>query len=907
MSRPGSSSFVINKRPTVSLFAEYDVLALSLLEKLLANFCRVKIFTDDLKVWQENTVHLAHAKFFSFVSPDAIEELEDSAYTIYVDLFPRDVSRSERFIRNVVKYASQNFIKTLLVLPYFLETENQKKIVTFVKTQVKNEQNFGVVYVGQIVSPRMVMHRGFLMSEVISDLERGDILKVPQNNFEVFPAFATDVARETVKSLFSFGYFGQEVAMYSAKTTFDNFLKFLKHQKKTKGFLSLGVKSVRLPGVDREVQLTKNLESFVPETIEWFDENPEGILSEIKASQVKKREKDEAMRPLIAISPRIKSFLSSRMFLWTVGIIALCLVAPILLLAIGVITLSFSYRLLESGNLTLAESASEISLATTGLSNKETNVLKGFPLLGVPYEEISSTGEIISDVANIATLSVSVAKESENLLKNILGKNSYNISSSSESLSLDLDVLYKDLSFLQGEISNLPPLSSRLIGVALQKIDLTQIRQQVSLGEVVANNLPQLLGVDKQTTYLVLLQNNMELRPTGGFIGSFALLTFDQGKLVDTNVSDVYSADGQLEGHVEPPAAIKNYLGQANWYLRDSNWDPDFPTSATRAEWFLGKEINKSVDGVFGIDLEFVRNLVQVTGPIVLPDFNQTISYSNLYEKTQTEVEENFFPGSQKKTNYLTALTRAILQTLNNPKETLLLGFSKEALSALKERHLQVFVHNQNVQNSISDMGWDGAVMQPVCDGNCYPDWFGLVDANVGVNKANYYINRNEILSVKFDNNYITRMLTVNYQNSANPALGSSGGYKDYLRILVPQGAEFADIQVTVGDKSETSKPEINDIQGRREVGVLVEIPAGQKASIKFIWQNPLSFSFAQPGEYRMYIRKQAGTIADKISFNILFPPNVLITTSPRFTLTPDQSLSYNTTLATDLFASSRW
>ena len=68
----------------------------------------------------------------------------------------------------------------------------------------------------------------------------------------------------------------------------------------------------------------------------------------------------------------------------------------------------------------------------------------------------------------------------------------------------------------------------------------------------------------------------MELRPTGGFIGSYAIMTFDKGRLAEIVVNDVYTADGQLKGHVDPPEPIRKYLGEGGWFLRDSNWDPDF-------------------------------------------------------------------------------------------------------------------------------------------------------------------------------------------------------------------------------------------------------------------------------------------------------------------------------------------
>lgn len=193
-----------------------------------------------------------------------------------------------------------------------------------------------------------------------------------------------------------------------------------------------------------------------------------------------------------------------------------------------------------------------------------------------------------------------------------------------------------------------------------------------------------MLGMNAPKKYLILFQNNMELRPTGGFIGSFALITFEKGRMNQIVVNDVYSADGQLKGHVDPPEPIRRYLGEANWYLRDSNWDPNFKSSAIKAEWFLDKELNQKVDGVISIDLYLIQELLKITGPIYLSDFNKTIDSSNLYLTTQSEVEDNFFPGSTKKASFLTALSRSLITEIENLDSKSYQLFSKPYIKALK-------------------------------------------------------------------------------------------------------------------------------------------------------------------------------------------------------------------------------
>jgi hypothetical protein len=439
----------------------------------------------------------------------------------------------------------------------------------------------------------------------------------------------------------------------------------------------------------------------------------------------------------------------------------------------------------------------------------------------------------------------------------------------------------------------------------LARVDLEKFKKTLSEGKILADGLPDILGKTQSKTYLILFENNMEIRPTGGFIGSYGLLTFDGGRLSDLTVSDVYSADGQLNGHVEPPAPIKNYLGEANWWLRDSNWDPDFPTSAQRAEWFLDKEIGKQVDGVAAIDLAPVKEILKYTGPVFLSDYNLDITSDNLYEETQAEVQDNFFPGTHKKASFLTALSGTLLNEVEKLSSQQKLSVLASLYSGLEERHLQVFLHDGVSQSALNIMGWDGSVNIPSCGANCYADLAGIVEANVGVNKSNYFIQRSVSLKVDVSTYTIDRTLTLNLKNTANPGLGPSGNYNDYVRILMPEDANIISIQSISGQNEETLSPEITDVKGRKEVGVDVEVLASETKSIVFSWRTQLP-SGLPTASYGLYFRKQAGTDPDPITLDIK-PVGAAVNSDPRFTLTRDGSYSYNTTLSQDLFSSFSW
>ncbi len=233
-----------------------------------------------------------------------------------------------------------------------------------------------------------------------------------------------------------------------------------------------------------------------------------------------------------------------------------------------------------------------------------------------------------------------------------------NLTEALKRIQINLDQAYSELSFVESELQSGQQLELDLSASLTQKLqslttDLPIYRQKINQARSVLPLVPSFIAQDSKKTYLLLFQNSAELRPTGGFIGSYGLLTFEKGKLLDFNVEDIYSADGQLKGYVEPPAPIKEFLGQNTWYFRDSNWDPDFPISAQRAEWFLKKTTNRSVDGVIAVNLPAVKELLKATGTINLTDYNEEVTADNLFERAEYHSEIDFFPGSTQKKRFL--------------------------------------------------------------------------------------------------------------------------------------------------------------------------------------------------------------------------------------------------------------
>ncbi len=675
-----------------------------------------------------------------------------------------------------------------------------------------------------------------------------------------YPMFVPEVAKTLGKWLLSFGPFGKETFFVGSEVSASDFWKV--NESLIKGIklkFDEGIEPRFIPKNYEVKRLTSNTRVDLAETYRYM------------ATGGTKIPVPKIVRPMKIP----KGFI-----VWSL-LFALIFLSPFLSFLGGSGFLYLSFRGLISGKSNNYQNTVLIAKTLFVISKSESEVFKYIPIFGRVYEESLFTSKIGEGVSGASIVAPSLIKSSSEMFSKVLGNEIYDPQPYADDIKASLGSIYQNVSVMETDVKEGQNRGLITATWLTKRVNLEKIKNISLNGETLAGELPQILGKSERRTYLILFQNNMELRPTGGFIGSYGTATFDGGRMSEFNINDVYSADGQLRGHVEPPEPIKNYLGEANWWLRDSNWDPDFPTSAQRAEWFLDKEVDTQVDGVIGVDLSLVKDFLKYTGPIFLPDYNLDITPDNLYEKTQAEVQENFFPGSRKKASFLTALSRNLIVELGKLTGKNKLFALKAIFENLEGRHVQAFLHSDSSQNAISSLGWSGEVLIPTCGENCYADLVGIIEANVGVNKANYFVTRKVDMSSVFSPDGVKRILNIDFQNSANTALGPSGRYKVYLRLLVPEDSEVLGVASIVGQSQQNLVPEIVDIKGRREIGVILEVLGGQSETVQFSWQSPIEVGTK---DYTLYVRKQGG-----------------IDNYP-LTLTINGSSIYNTTLAQDLW-----
>lgn len=480
--------------------------------------------------------------------------------------------------------------------------------------------------------------------------------------------------------------------------------------------------------------------------------------------------------------------------------------------------------------------------------------------------------------------------------------------------------LDQSLALVQAQLTTLIdtrhiPFSIPMVyGIAKQSRErLEKMRIKLSYFDRLFTLYPQLAGYRKKQTYLVLLQNSMELRPTGGFIGSVALVTFIDGKVTNIEVQDVYTADGQLKGHVDPPLPIREILGQEHWYLRDSNWDPNFMRSGTQAAWFYEKEMGIAVDGVIGISVPFITKLLEATGPLELTEYNDRISSTNFFAKSLFYTQADFFPGSTQKKDFLGSLTSALVSRITTDR-TISMGKLITVISdALDAKDIQFYVSNKDVSLILENWGWSGGIGSTGCvqiekDAPCTTEHIEVVEANLGVNKVNYFITREAESEVSVsETGTITHSLSYSIVNNSSDRLLEGGGvYRSYIRIFYPQLTNLSSIEVdgiAVSQKDTNAKipqqPPYYEVslEGDKMVVGLSLVVDPLTAKRFFVKTTRLKvLSFSHKGVLTMVIGKQAGI--EKIPWRMTLRYPTSWTAVSEGALANKGELLYNTTLS---------
>lgn len=396
------------------------------------------------------------------------------------------------------------------------------------------------------------------------------------------------------------------------------------------------------------------------------------------------------------------------------------------------------------------------------------------------------------------------------------------------------EVKHQGLGSLAGIAGNLPIVSK-------------DVKSEAGAIGTLADAVMRTGGEEK--TYLVLFQNNLELRPGGGFIGSFGIVKILDGKVTHFSVHDTGNFDGRIPDTAEPPYPMKETLKIPSWKLRDSNWSPHFPENAEKAiEFYKMGGGEESFDGVIGITTDVLSSFLAVTGPVEIPGFPGTYGAENAVIDLEYQVEQGFREqdiefGERK--SVLGLLGGQILGKVRELPPQDLLKLFGVVLDDLDQKDIQLWFVDEALQSRVEAAGWAGTF-----DGFWPDDFVMAVDANLNSWKSDYVVKRSLFYEVDLSGETPKAKLIVHYDHAGTEKNYMIKDYQTFLRVYVPEGSWLEKVSGNAKD------PVFGELLGKKYFGALVQVPLGGSKDVVFEYDLPkdLDRDF-----YDLKIQKQSG------------------------------------------------
>ncbi|MBN2087084.1 DUF4012 domain-containing protein [Candidatus Peregrinibacteria bacterium] len=354
-----------------------------------------------------------------------------------------------------------------------------------------------------------------------------------------------------------------------------------------------------------------------------------------------------------------------------------------------------------------------------------------------------------------------------------------------------------------------------------------------------ANNYLRLTWFNKN--YVILLQNNYESRPGGGFITAYGNLDITLGIPRNFSFNNSYEID--TDTYVTPPYPHEDML-KNEWYegytFRDANWSANFPDSVPQLiEFYQNKFPNKDVDGIIVVNFTLIEDLVERLGGIEVD--GKVLTKDTLFSaitNTVNDVDRHNEEALNERKDILSDLSSILIKKAKwHPFK------SKAAIiKALNNKDLYMWVDSIGMEKKLMKKGWANAFELPEAS-----DFLAVNIANLGSKKADRYLLKevHHYVNITKELPEITTEIVVRYPGFKN---NFADDYKGYLQLVIPASANI------VNNIMESTVTDIGDF---KIIGEKLILPAGGKTTLTYTYTLPRNL--LNPNEYKLKLIKQSG------------------------------------------------
>jgi hypothetical protein len=401
---------------------------------------------------------------------------------------------------------------------------------------------------------------------------------------------------------------------------------------------------------------------------------------------------------------------------------------------------------------------------------------------------------------------------------------------------------------------------------------------------------------------LVLFQNPSEIRPAGGFLGSYADVTIREGNIEDVAVHDVADADTAFKENIIPPKPLQAEVSR--WRPADANWFFDFGDSASETISFFERSdlyaaSSTKFDAAIALSPKVISDLLSLTGPISPSGTKIAFASSTFLIQIQKMVQSGQATGATYPKAVIKELAVAMFQKIAALDESQKKSMISMAADWINKKDIMLYSKNPAFENFFKTYGAAGTVAE--LPQNFEGDYLAVVDANIVGQKSDLYVAQNVNFESRINADGTVEdsvIISRKHNGNQSPYWWYRAANQDYLQLFIPDGSTLSNESggiaknivspVAYAKNGYSTDPMVSAIEstqknifgypvfsheesGKEVFATWSRVTAGNTATISFDYSHRLFVAPAVGVSYRFIFEKQAG-VARHYKFEIVAP-----------------------------------
>lgn len=434
-----------------------------------------------------------------------------------------------------------------------------------------------------------------------------------------------------------------------------------------------------------------------------------------------------------------------------------------------------------------------------------------------------------------------------------------------------LDNAYKSFSQVQARLLQQEVVFPEIVGGKATHNQLNTALPEVRRSILKLRSISQAasLLLEGKHNLAFLLLDHTEPRGAGGTVAAVAILSFDSGKLLTHQVYPVSVVDQMLTGQVVPPDEVRAYLAQTSWSLVDASWEWPFSRAAERMSWFLGKQLDRPIDGVMTFPVSGLPKILEVLGPIKL-ESGVELSGDNFNSQLE-ETISRLKTDPQALQTWESKVLSLVLEKVITLEGEDLRKTAGVMLTQLENSEANILVSEPQVQRIFSALSWDGAILTPACPPEfvssvCQISTLLETENSLNRNKVNAFVSRSQVHTIKIGKDVLLHNRILTLTNKSSLLAWPYGSYQSLLKFMISEEAKVQNISVNDQVLSPGQFSLLKQ-DGKLVVRLGVEVIPGATVRVKLLYTEP---GIPRENSSLVFFEQKQPTTASHEPFNLV-------------------------------------